>query len=633
MLIRIAPAERRLFKAPSGSLGPAFRAGLLLTALFTLASSCKLVTPDSFLDPTPDSNELLKTMNVRNNGELWSGVVAGDLPAGVTGVDVKFDDGPWKKAEINGNRWRVFIPTGAEAAAGRQRWQVGSRHRLQARMAAPNGNYRNPVSINFFRQLNKDTNADGYADNIVGAPLYNSNQGRVYIFTGTLGGIASQVATAANAVLTGEASNNYFGGSVALGDVNGDGYSDAIVGAYRYNTYQGRVYIFYGTTTGIASQSATTAGVTLTGEGSNNGFGVSISLGDINGDGYTDVIVGANRINTNQGAGYIFHGASAGIASQGAATANTIFSGIAAADELGYSLALGDVNADGCADVVIAAYRDNNTYQGRAYIFQGSLSGIASQSTATANTTLTGEAALDKFGWSVAIGDVNADSYADIAVGAPGFNGGTNQGRAYLFHGSPTGIASQGAAAANTILTAEGSSNELGSAVSLSDINGDGFSDLLIGAVRYNNNYQGRAYVFQGGASGIASQGAAAANTILTGQGAGDQFGGAVALSDLNGDGYTDILVGANQANGTGQSYIFKGGSFGVSSQSAGTANGILTGESSGNQYGSSVGSLAPALRPSPANLNHPSPPSPFMGRGWGCGQDALPARREEDIA
>ncbi len=63
---------------------------ILIMAL--MAGACKLAAPAAFLDATPDNNELLKTMNVRQNGELWSGVVAGTLPSGITAVEVKFDD-------------------------------------------------------------------------------------------------------------------------------------------------------------------------------------------------------------------------------------------------------------------------------------------------------------------------------------------------------------------------------------------------------------------------------------------------------------------------------------------------------------------------------------------------------------
>ena len=256
MLTYFTQSKAQLSEELRDSLFHSSSGRMLLVALVLFLSHCKIVTPDSLLDVTPDSHELLKTMNVRNNGELWSGVVAGDLPAGVMGVDVKFDDGAWKKAEINGNRWRVFVPTGAEAAAGKQRWQVGSRHQVSLKALGNTGNSRKLIVVNFVRQTNKDINADGYADNIVGALNYNSSQGRAYIFYGSRSGIASQAATGASAILTGEASNNYFGAAVSLSDVNGDGYADVVIGAPLSENGQadeGLLYVYRGSATGMAA--------------------------------------------------------------------------------------------------------------------------------------------------------------------------------------------------------------------------------------------------------------------------------------------------------------------------------------------------------------------------------------------
>jgi hypothetical protein len=136
---------------------------------------CKLATPAAFLDATPDSNELLKTMNVRNNGELWSGVITGTLPNGAKGVDVKFDDGEFtRNAIIEGySMENAFIPTGAaQAAAGKQSLAGGQQAQtLFAGQRRDTGIPMQPLNsacINFTRQLNKDANGDGYADVVVG---------------------------------------------------------------------------------------------------------------------------------------------------------------------------------------------------------------------------------------------------------------------------------------------------------------------------------------------------------------------------------------------------------------------------------------------------------------------------------
>ncbi|MBK8382126.1 MAG: FG-GAP repeat protein [Ignavibacteria bacterium] len=156
-----------------------------------------------------------------------------------------------------------------------------------------------------------DVNGDGFNDIAVGAPYNNaggSAAGRSYIYFG--GTILNNTA---DVVLTGKVSSEFFGISVSsAGDVNGDGYSDVIVGAYGNNTlgsFAGRVYVYFG---GINVD--TVADVIMTGAASGDQFGISVSsAGDVNGDGYSDVIVGANfndSAGATSGRAYIYLGGS-----------------------------------------------------------------------------------------------------------------------------------------------------------------------------------------------------------------------------------------------------------------------------------------------------------------------------------
>ncbi|MBK6877883.1 MAG: FG-GAP repeat protein [Ignavibacteria bacterium] len=123
-----------------------------------------------------------------------------------------------------------------------------------------------------------DVNGDGYSDIITGAWGFNVNIGRVYLYDYFMKNEIIPEIT-----LSGEAANNYFGDASTAGDVNGDGYSDVIVGASGYNSNTGRAYIFYGGTS-----MDNTADVTFTGVAVNSLFGASVSTaGDINGDGYS----------------------------------------------------------------------------------------------------------------------------------------------------------------------------------------------------------------------------------------------------------------------------------------------------------------------------------------------------------
>jgi hypothetical protein len=165
------------------------------------------------------------------------------------------------------------------------------------------------------------------------------------------------------------------------------------------------------------------------------------------------------------------------------------------------------------------------------------------------------------FGASVGTaGDLDGDGYDDIIVGAPGFDGGlTDQGRAYVYRGSESGVTTAGGWLASGDQIGAQFGHSVGTA---GDVNGDGYDDVLVGALRYDNGEtdEGRAYVFHGSPSG---PGAVAYWTAE-----GDQesalFGSAVATAgDVDGDGYDDVLVGAYLYDGgvrdQGRSYLFYG--------------------------------------------------------------------------
>ncbi|MBK6505109.1 MAG: FG-GAP repeat protein [Ignavibacteria bacterium] len=145
-----------------------------------------------------------------------------------------------------------------------------------------------------------DVNGDGYDDVIVGEPGNASTTGKAYIYFG-----GSPMNNVADVTLTGEANGSNFGKSVSnAGDVNGDGYPDVVVGAYGYSSGTGRVYVFYG---GASMNSV--SDVTMTGEAISNAYGYSVSnAGDVNGDGYSDVLVGAHGNNSSRGKAYIYFG-------------------------------------------------------------------------------------------------------------------------------------------------------------------------------------------------------------------------------------------------------------------------------------------------------------------------------------
>jgi hypothetical protein len=333
-----------------------------------------------------------------------------------------------------------------------------------------------------------------------------------------------------------------FGFAVAsAGDVNGDGFGDLIVGAPH--ALNGGMDVGSASIF-LGSESGLVAmpARVLFGSVLNGQFGASVSgLGDIHRDGYADVAVGAPVAPETVS---LFSGSASGI---GPAPARVLSAG-AGMEGFGYSLAgAGDVNGDGYADFVVGARTAGGSGRGVAQAFLGA----ANNAPATSAPFSGAVNNFDMFGTSVSsAGDVNGDGYSDIIVGMPGFdnvNGG-NAGAAVIYRGSVTGLDPMSARR----LEGAAASDDFGRSVaSAGDVNGDGYDDVIVGAPLADSPMvdAGAASVFYGGMMGITNaQSAAIVLTPLPE--AGGQIGFAVAgPGDTNGDGVDDVLVSAPMAN------------------------------------------------------------------------------------
>ena len=366
-----------------------------------------------------------------------------------------------------------------------------------------------------------DVNGDGYDDVVAGAPGYDGlhfpcpigqicptvDAGQAYVYLGS----ASGLAVSPTVLLTGgNQAGSQLGYSVAgAGDVNGDGYADVIVGAPYYDAAagvdEGRVFLYLGGASGL---SASPSWIRSGGQAGAH-FGIDVAgAGDVNGDGYSDVVIGADGYGTS-GAAFVFLGRPTNPSfPQGLSNnpAKTLL-GPQPGASFGITVAsAGDLNRDGRADLVVGAPTTltGGLQTGAVHVYHGAQTGPAT----TPSRTITGETPLfdpNRFGFGVAgAGDVDGDGYGELVVGDHWLTGpaGFAQGKAYVFHGSATGIAATTAAgAARTFAECPTSFCDYGVTIAgQGDANGDGFSDVLIGAFKYTDSasFQGGVFVHLG---------------------------------------------------------------------------------------------------------------------------------------
>jgi Ca2+-binding RTX toxin-like protein len=460
-----------------------------------------------------------------------------------------------------------------------------------------------------------DINGDGIDDFLIGATgVGGSSQGAVYVVFGTASGLGANFSlTSLNGangfqINGGEYAQDFVGVSVsAAGDVNNDGIDDLIIGASGADPDgggSGAAYVLFGKNTAVDGNFATdiatssltgTTGFQISGTNGGDGLGFSVSAGDFNGDGISDLLVGANQADGYRGAGYVIFGKDTGVTGAFAGNINVAtldgtngfkMPAGASYDYAGTSVAnAGDVNGDGIDDLIIGAMGadPNGSNSGAAYIVFGKTTAFTATVSLTGldGTTgfrISGEASGDQTGISVSsAGDINDDGIDDILIGA---NGGGNNGAVYVVFGKDTDVA--GAFASNLNLSTldgtngfqvdgEVAGDNLGIRVAgLGDVSGDGIDDIGFGATGQDphGSNSGAAYVIFGRNTAFTATVSLAAldgtnGFQISGEAAGDNTSRINGVGDFNDDGASDIIVGTSfhdaAGNNAGASWIIYG--------------------------------------------------------------------------
>jgi hypothetical protein len=433
-----------------------------------------------------------------------------------------------------------------------------------------------------------DFDGDGFADLAVGieeedvGPTFNA--GAVSVLYGSDTGLSAagdQLWTQASREIEGKAgTSDAFGAAVAPADFDGDGFTDLAIGVPNDpvgpEDDAGRVAVLYGGQGGLSAVgdqlwSQNSPGI-LDASGADENFGEALAAADFDGDGFADLAVGVPEEDfgdiTTAGAVNVLYGSAVGLTG----TANQFWHqnqpGIAGeveeTDAFGQALASGDFDADGFADVAAGVPGESLSLVSRAgsvaILYGGpvGLSAAGDQFWSQDNPDILDlSEESDAFGSSLSAADFDGDLITDLAVGVPteDVEAVVDAGAVNVLYGSGLGLSAEGnqfwTQDSIAVLGESEATEDFGNALASADFDADGFADLAVGVPDEGvglAEFTGAVNVLYGFGNGLTAVGnqfwSQDTPGILDVAEDGDEFGGGLAATDFNGDGYADLAVG-----------------------------------------------------------------------------------------
>jgi len=400
--------------------------------------------------------------------------------------------------------------------------------------------------------------------------------------------------------------------AIATGDFNGDGSADLALGAALAvgpaGKDAGAIYVFFGPLPLVREEiSVEDANVVLVGADSSQ-TGRSLAAGDFDGDGSDELAIGAPAA----GPGYV-HVLPGGpdFGAEFDLSSNAFRLGFGGADDgdfFGFTIVTGDFNGDGIDDLAVSALLADGPDGGRedagaVYVVNGTPSGAFDPVSRTATATLHGAEIGDRLGEALTSGDFNGDGRTDlVAVATFGDgpdNARENAGETYVFTGGFAGQTDLAEASPPVTVIGIDEGDQLGHSAASLDFNGDGFDDLVLGAVSADGsdnlqNIAGEVVLVLG--SGAPPTVIDASDLPIAYGPPESRLGRSVAAGDLNGDGYGDTLLAGPERPTRGVVYIVLGRADGAFPGEATEADAAIEGRAEGDNLGSHVNGI-PATR------------------------------------